>query len=473
MTPSPWMPEITSRNGPKYLAIADAIGAAVTEGELSAGAKLPPQRNLAYDLGVTLGTVTRAYREAERRGLVGGEVGRGTFVLGSGRPSGAERFIGPDAPAFDDGIDMVHAIPVLGMAGRELATTLAEIAAEPDIDALTGYQFQGGLSRHLEAGRQWMSEMGYDAPVDRMTITNGVQHGMMVALLTAARSGDVVLAEELTYPGFIHMARRLGYRLEGIAMDDQGALPDAFDEACRRTGSKVLYMTPALQNPCAAVTGMERRQALLDVARRHGAFIIEDDVWGPLLPERHPPMASLAPDLVYYVTGLSKCMAGGLRVGYIAAPEHLGEKLRATVRMTTWMTPPLMAEVATRWIADGTGARLTQWQRQRAAERVAQARQHLGPLEGKLDGFSLAGHDNAHYIWMTLPQPWRNVDFKAEMEARGIRVLTAESFAVGRRDVPHAARLCFGAAKRLEDTDRALATIADVLTSAPGGGYVV
>ena len=70
-----WMPELAGTRGPKYLAIADAIGTAVADGSLPAGAKLPPQRNLAYDLGVTLGTITRAYREAERRGLVGGEVG--------------------------------------------------------------------------------------------------------------------------------------------------------------------------------------------------------------------------------------------------------------------------------------------------------------------------------------------------------------------------------------------------------------
>ncbi len=466
-----WLPEIAGRSGPKYLAIADAIGEAVNGGALDAGAKLPPQRNLAYDLGVTLGTVTRAYREAGRRGLVGGEVGRGTYVLGAERLLSNERFIAPGMP-LADGLDLVHAIPVLGEAGRELARTLADIASEPDIDALTGYQFEGGLARHLEAGRLWMSELGLQVPMERMALTNGVQHGMMVALLTAARSGDILLAEELTYPGFIHLARRLGFRLEGIAIDDQGALPDAYDEACRRTGSKVLYLTPSLQNPTAAIMGSQRRRDLIEVARRHGAFIIEDDVWGPLLEDREPPMAAMAPDLVYHVTGLSKCMAGGLRVGYIAAPEHLGEKLRATVRMTTWMTPPLMAEVATRWITDGTGAHLTRWQRERAGERIAQARRHLSALDG-MDGYGLTGHDTAHFMWMHLPQPWRNVDFKAEMEARGIRVLTGESFAIGRHDVPHAARLCVGAPRRLEDTDRAFAAVAEVLTSPPGGGYVV
>ncbi len=107
-----WLPDIAERKGAKYLRIADAIDDAIKQGELEADGKLPAMRNLAYDLGVTLGTVSRAYQEAERRGLVGGEVGRGTYIKGDGR------YPQPRAPrAFalggirDNGINLSMAVP--------------------------------------------------------------------------------------------------------------------------------------------------------------------------------------------------------------------------------------------------------------------------------------------------------------------------------------------------------------------------
>ena len=356
-----WMPNLAERGGPKYLAIAEEIADAIGGGQLAPGEKLPPMRNLAYDLGVTLGTVTRGYREAERRGLVGGEVGRGTFVLGL-KGTLADRFAQPtEQPS--NAVDLTHATPIEGRAGEAMRATLLEIANTPDIDTLCNYQTAGAIPRHIEAGRVWLRSLGVEADAERIAIVNGAQHGIMGALMTAARSGDVVLAEQVSYPGFLNIARSFGYRIESVGMDEGGIRPDSLAEVCRRTGAKVLYLTPSVQNPTTITLSENRRRQIVEVARQHGLTIIEDDVWGALIENRQTPLAALAPERVFFVTSLSKCMAGGLRIGYVAAPEALGFRLKTMIRMTAWTTPPLTAEVAARWLTDGTGSELTSWQR--------------------------------------------------------------------------------------------------------------
>ena len=454
-----WIPDLSPYKGPKYLAIADAIGAAILSGGLPVGSKLPPQRNLAYDIGVTLGTVTRGYREAERRGLVGGEVGRGTYVLEMQQQS-LDAFVLPaaDTPDF---VDFGRAMPVQGMAGSALSKTLHEIANTNDIDVLANYQLNTGLDAHIEAGAHWLSQHKLEnAQPDRIAITNGVHHGILVALMTIADPGDVILVEPLTYPGIFHLARTFGFRLETVATDKDGIIPEALDEACRRHAPRVLYLMPTIQNPTTTVLPTDRRHAIAEIVERQGLFVIEDDIWGPLLKYDEPHFTNLIPERTIYLTSLSKCMAGGLRIGYALSPERLTQRLRAAVRMSCWMPAPLMAEIARRWIMDGTGAAMTQQQVTEVEKRFNVGFDALAPFK--------ANHPNgAHHAWMELPAPWRANDLRIRAENRGVRLITAEIFAVNKRDAPEAVRLCVGQAHRLDDVERGMKIIADILHSDP------
>jgi DNA-binding transcriptional MocR family regulator len=454
-----WTPTLEGAGGPKYLAIADAIASAIAEGDLNPGDKLPPQRNLAYDLGVTLGTVTRAYTEARRRGLVGGEVGRGTYVQTPGTP-GPDGFI--SVPAERSGeINFAHATGLPGLPGAKLAKTLAEISQLPDLPELANYQFDTGLERHRLAGARWVQRTGVFADTDTIAITNGAQHGILVTLMATARPGDTVLAEALSYPGFIQTAQQLDIRLEPVAMDSEGILPDALADAQRRTGARVLYCMPSVHNPTAAMMSEKRKQALADVLRARDMVALEDDVWSGIAGNWPPPLATFAPERTYYITSLSKCMAGGLRVGYVTAtPGRIG-RVRSMVRLTGWLTAPVMAEVASRWINDGTGEQLAEWQRDNIAERYALADEYLGDLNPVY-------HPSGHYVWLHLPEPWRASDFRREAEARGVLLLTGEAFAVGRAPAPHAIRLGIGKPDTVEQTRRGLEILTDILRAGPG-----
>ncbi len=457
-----WMPDLAGRQGPKYLAIADAIADAVTAGALADGDKLPPQRNLAYDLGVTLGTVTRAYAEARRRGLVGGEVGRGTYVQapGSNPPDG---FIAL-APNRQGEIDFAHAAALTARPGQQLAETLKDIAASPELEQLVGYQFDTGLARHRDAGGQWLQRAGLAANADKVAITNGAQHGIMVTLMALAQPGDTILAEALSYPGFIQVAQQLNLRLEPVAMDDQGLIPEALADAQRRTSARFLYCMPTIHNPTAAMASESRMEELAETARAHDLTVIEDDVWSGHLQAQTKPLSTFIPERSYYVTSLSKTMAGGLRVGYVLAPDaaHI-ERVRSMVRLSGWLTAPVMAEIAARWILDGTGAALARWQIQAMAQRFAIADEYLRP-------HNPVYHPAGHYVWMHLPEPWRASDFKAEAERRGVQLLTGESFAVGRAPAPHAIRLGISKPETDAEVRQGLDVLSDILRTGPGGG---
>jgi len=461
-----WTPDISIRKGPKYLAIADAVGEAVSDGDLRPGDKLPPQRDLAYDLGVTLGTVTRAYQEATRRGLVGGEVGRGTYVLTSKAPSySSDRFISAKMGG-ENSLDFSLATPTTSASGDFLVKTLSEITSSGDLNHLLEYQADTGQRPHLDAGAKWISRAGLDAPTDRIALTNGAQQGLTSSILSVARPGDIILADTLTYPGVIHMCNQLGFQLLGVAMDEHGMCPDDLETISRHTAARAVYMMPSLHNPTTITMPLERRKAIAEVARRNDLYVIEDDIWRQLLINQPPTISQFIPERSFYVCSLSKCMAAGLRVGYVLAPASKITALRANVRMSTWMTAPLMAEIACRWIYDGTGDELINRQR-------ADIRRRSNLAANALKDFTVHAASDSLHLWLELPSPWRAVNFRTEAERHGIRLLTGESFMVGRGAPPHAVRICTGGRKSDDDVRRGMAIIAEILKSGPGAGIAV
>jgi len=270
-----WMPDISARKGAKYLRIADAIDDAIQHGELKPETKLPPMRNLAYDLGVTLGTVSRAYQEAERRGLVGGEVGRGTYIKGDGRYPQPQS---PRAFAYggsrENGINLSMAVPPLGDGGTHLAATIREISEDSALcSELMDYQAHSGIERHRQGGVDWIARAGLITDTDCLTMANGTQHAILVAVMALTRPGDTLLVESITYPGIIHIAAQLGLKLAPVEMDDEGIMADALEDAIQEYRPRAAYMVPTVQNPTTAVMSDERRRQVAAVIERHNLLV--------------------------------------------------------------------------------------------------------------------------------------------------------------------------------------------------------
>jgi DNA-binding transcriptional MocR family regulator len=460
-----WQPEITNLPGPRYIAIAEVLAADVRSGQLAPGDRLPTHRDLAFRLGVTVGTVSRAYAEAERRGLIGGEVGRGTFVRPDARRRKANvTTADQDAPlGLPQVIDLSVNIPTPMTSDSIIAETMADIARRPGIARLMDYHPHAGVAAHREAGAQWLTECGFPIDAGRVIVTAGGQHAMTAALGALTEPGDIVLAESLTYPGLRRLADFLRVRVHGVAMDEDGVDPAAFETACRSLNPKVFYCVTNLQNPTALVMPAERRRELGAIAQRHGVKIVEDDVYGFLLGEDTPPaLASFAPELGHYFTSLSKSMAPGLRVGYLALPAGSKDDFTQVVRSTTWMATPLTAQIGTEWIQNGIGRELADSHRDEAIERQKIARRIL-------DGHDLSPEMRAYHLWLRLPEPWSAEAFALELRMRGVAVTPSSAFATT-RNAPAAVRLCLCEPPERDTLQRGLEIIASTARSAPGVG---
>jgi DNA-binding transcriptional MocR family regulator len=452
-----WIPSIRKSDGPLYRGIADAIADAIESGELANGARLPPQRSMAGALGVDYTTVSRAYAEAGKRGLVEGRVGQGTFVVR--RPPGKPAIPGTGGevdlsmnvpPAIDDPALAARMWRAVGELGQ---------AAAGGLDLLRRYQPPGGAGADRLAGMRWLSRRLPSLTVERVLVCPGAQGAMLAAMGTLADPGDTILSEALCYPGFRALAAQLRLFVRPVAMDAEGIVPEDFDAACRRERPKVLYCTPTLHNPTTATMSRVRREAVVAVARHHGVPILEDDAYAALLAEPLPPLAALAPDLTYYVAGLAKTLAPALRIAYLATPDaRIAARVMGGIRATATMASPLTAALATTWIEDGTADAVLRAIRAETRARQAIAASILPPEMART-------HPDAFHVWLSLSEPWTREEFASRMRATGIATVTSDAFAVARP--PEAVRLALGAAVSRSSIDEGLRIIADLLQQSP------
>jgi len=458
-----WVPELQNHTGPLYLRIADALAEESATGRLKPGTRLPTHRELAERIGVTVGTVSRAYAEAARRGLVSGEVGRGTFARGSALEP-ASSALTAEPPPID--LSRNHPPKLDEARGGVLTKTLAALARRADVAGLLDYAPDGGAREHRVAGAQWIGLSGLSAAPENVLVTNGSQHGMTAVFAAITHPGDVVLTEALTYPGMKALAGLLHLRLVGLPLDEHGLRPDAFEAACRGGAARALYTIPTIHNPTTTVMPETRRREIAKIARDHGVLIVEDDVHGLLPDAAPPPIASFAPETACYMMGTAKSLAPGLRIGYLLAPTALVPRLAAGIRATTWMATPLMAEIAAEWITSGTAKLILKRRREEA-----RARQKLAAAAFRR--FRADAHPSGYHVWLQLPEPWRSETFADQARRRGVAVTPAQAFVVGRATAPHAVRVCLGAARDRAQLERGLRTLVDVLDGPAESGMMV
>ena len=451
-----WRPRIEKGAIPLYLGIANAVQDDLESGVLTAGTRLPTHRDLAQYLGVTVGTVSRAYAEAERRGLTSGEVGRGTFVRG--REVEEHGWAAATASEASGVIDLSLATPwSIPGEGELLANTLKKIAEEGNSDDLLRYDPETASLGQRAAAASWITRTGMPATPEQTIVTAGAQHAMTVLFSALLRPGDTVLTGELTYPGMKGIAQMLGLRLRGVALDDEGLRPDALDAACRESSPTALYCVPTIQNPTCVVMSQERRQEIARVAQTHDLLIIEDDVHAFLLDTPPDPLSLAAPERSIHLSTISKSVTFGLRTGFIVAPDRLVERIRAGVRSTIWMPAPLTTELTTRWLADGTADHIARIKREEVRIRNTLVREVLARR------YDTRSHASALHFWLQLPEPWRSDECVAQARQRGVLVAGAEAFAIGRKHVPHAVRVCIAAVPRRDDLRRGLEILGEVL----------
>lgn len=457
MTSEMWVPDITKIPGPRYLAVAGAIARAIDNGELPPGAQLPPQRDLAERLGVTVGTVSRAYGLAKKRRLIAGEVGRGTFVQGLAQRERSSNVI----PSNDErGIDLAcFRSPVEGLS-EEILKALTEIGERASLLPLHKYPPGAGSMSHRLAGTSWISRFGFDVPVENVLVVSGAQQAIAVCLTTLASHGDVVLTEELTYSGVKALAGIQGLRLEAIAMDEHGMIPEALEMAARNTGARVVYLQPSIHNPTTAMMPEARRRQIAAIAERLDLVLIEDDAAASAVTERPVPVSALIPERSCYITSLSKSVSPTLRVAYIAAGRQLIGTLTDTFHTFALSASPVTAEVAAQLIGNGTADEI-------ARNYVASMTKRLQVVRDTLGGHPIQSYPGAFYFWLTLPDRWNPDDFVVAAKRGGISVAPVDSFLVERQRMKSGIRVSLNPASQPDILRKGLTAISDLLGARP------
>jgi DNA-binding transcriptional MocR family regulator len=449
-TTQQWQRRLEASEKPAYLLLADLIADDIRTGRLGARDKLPTLRDLASDLQLNYTTVARGYAEARRRGLVDSRSGAGTYVRG-GTP----------------------AVPLRGGSGAEMTMNLppepqdaallermrlgaVRVLADTDFYDLLRYQDFGGTARDREAGLHWIRPLVPGCRSDRMLVCPGI-HSVLAALFSQlVRPGELICVEALTYPGVKAIATQLGVQLHALPLDEEGPLGEAFEHACKALKPKVLYLNPTINNPTTRTISRARREALADIALRYAVPIIEDDAYGMLSSQSQPTLATLAPELTYYVTGFSKILGGGLRNAYVLAPgARQSQRLAGALRATTVMASPVTNAMTTAWVEDGTAQAMLQAIRDESQARQLLAIKHLG-------AHGIAAPSDGFHLWLPLTSAWSTVEFASYLRTQKVGVVASAAFSTD-GNPPEAVRICLGGPMSRDECDKALRLIADTL----------
>ena len=417
----------------RYKTLVDAYAADIRAGRLAPGTRLPTHRELAAKEGLALVTASRVYAELEAMGLVSGETGRGTFVRETSLSPGQ----GIDQKDVAVGmIDLNFNYPSLPGQADLLRSALRQLALSGDLEALLRYQPHAGRQHERASIARHLHDRGVQVDAGQILIVNGAQQGLAVSLMALLKPGDVIAADALTYSGFKVLAEALHLEVVAIPLGNHGPDLAALEKLCRSRSVRAVYCMPTLHNPLGWVTPLGQREQLVALARRHDLIIIEDAAYAFLVENPPRTLVDLAPERTVYVSGLSKNIATGLRVGFIAAPLPKVPALERIIRATTWNTPGVMTALACGWLDDGTVSLLEQQKR-----HDAKARQLLAAE--MLQGLTCIGHPSSYFLWLPLPEDVRADQIVVELMHEQISVTTAEPFAVSAH-VPHAIRLALG-----------------------------
>ncbi|SDE48642.1 DNA-binding transcriptional regulator, MocR family, contains an aminotransferase domain [Paracoccus isoporae] len=438
---------------PAYRSLAQGIAAAIDSGSLRPGARLPPHRELAWQLGLSVQTVSRAYEELIRADLISGEVGRGSFVRSGPRETLEVPWFraATERPPVDLSMLTPVRLPQIAEAWRDSMTRVAQHLPDPAM-----YSFRPRQTMALYGGMaaSWLARCGVVVPAQRILITNGATPAMFVALMSVVTPGDVIATESSTCHTLRPIANSLHAKLRGIEGDGRGMLPDALRAAAASSGGRMraVFLLPSGAGPFARVIDLERREALAHAASDAGLVVVENDALGPVGLRRPPPVSSFAPECSFYFTGLSKSLSPGLRMGFLAMPEKLAERALNRHQSMAWMATPMIAEIARDWIESGLADDLLAAQRAQLAARNRLAQRVLG---GRSAGFPQGLHR-----WLPLPEGCDEKDLLDRALAQGVAVAPGAGFAV--TDRSPALRVTLGA-PGLRELEEALSVIAALL----------
>lgn len=445
MTKERWAPIIPPGASPKYIALADSIERAVEEGKLSPGDRLPTNRELSQLFSVTIATVTKGMAVAARRGLITAQVGNGTFIAEGNK-------LHRDAEILDLSLNVVPQAVV----SRELASLLDTLNTSAVNEGLFGYGSYTPSDTHTQLASDWMQSFGVDLQSGRLLLTTGVHQGLLASFFALLKPGDSAICEELSYTGIKRIANFCNVKLWGAAFDREGIVPEQLEQQLKNTQAKAVILTPTLHNPTTASMSLERRRVIAQLCQKYDVYLIEDGVNMPLAGFLYPPITSFIPTRAIFLTGYSKCVASGFRLGYAIVPPNLQSAFLEGLVGMQWTGPHLYSKLAENMLRDGFIGQFTSTHRTEALARYQLARQFLRNIR--------PSEQPAYHAWVDCRAKNTAENIAIQALRRGVKVSPATHFAVtgDDRTASSGYRISLGSCPDRSTLERALIALAAI-----------
>lgn len=447
-----WFPPPSTIKTPKHESLARAIEIGIADGTLRAGERLAPQREFAYQLGIAVEVVTRAFKLARSRGLIISKVGCGTFVLNF-----PEAVLSSDSEP-DSLIDLRAKTTTIAHFNDTLNRLLGSISRRKSLHGFFEYHPGGGLEHHRVAGARWIAQRGLQFTADEVIMVDSARDALFMILAGASMGEDLILVENLRFAGFRRLCELFRVRIRGVAMDEFGLCPR---NALVRAGAErvaAICCVPTCHDPTNTTMSLERRHQVVALARELDCLIVEDDSAGYLVSDPLPTFSALAPERSVYIIGLNRTLAVGLRVGFIAMRPRVMDRLRSTIDALSWTSPALLGEITASLITNRGGGKLMRWHREDAAMRQMLARKILG-----LTAAPTFSEMTSNHLWLPLVAPFGAIAVTGSLAARNVAVFPSQEFAVEDGLVPEAIRICLGGVSDLERLETGLRIIANTI----------
>ena len=455
-----WHPDLSNISGPKYKAVAGAIRDGIAQGHLDRGERLPPVRDLAWRLGITPGTVARAYSILTDEGALRAEVGRGTFVAPERSNGDMELPELQSLPLHSDTVSLFSPrLPDVGQVAA-LRRALQQVALG-EAEQFLNYPTRDAYRPARQAVVDWLSDVDLGGVEEHDVVLSHGGQSAISLVLQAVLTGPkpVILVEDLSYAGFRRAAETLRADVRGVPMDDLGVIPEALDEAIRLSDAQVFCTSPEVQNPTGLFTPLERRRAIAAVCQRHGIEVLEDDCYR-MGPARATSYRKLLPGKGWYVSSISKTLTPAMRIGYAVAPNGRGGDLRRMAEYGFFGLARPLAELARIILSAPETKALSAEVRARLADYVEVTVNVLG-------GFDLTWDKDVPFVWLRLPSGWRAAGFCRAAEAEGVQIRSADEFALRDGRAPHAVRIAMNGHVALSSFEAAMLRLRRLLDNPP------
>lgn len=329
--------------------------------------------------------------------------------------------------------------PIYPGLSEAFRSTLRDIERDTDFRGLMHDHRYEGTPMDLAAARKWLAARFGDTDlIDRIVVTNGTKNAVLLTLSELVEPREAVATEALSALNALSIAHITRTRILGLAIDELGIAPEAFEDCCEREAPKALYCVPTLHNPTSSTINRDRQAAIVAIARRHGVAIVEDDICGLLHPAAPAPFAQ-SYEQAWYATGLGKSVVPGLRIGFLVAPTpDLARRLVTRHKSTsTWFAAPLTATLAGRWITDGTAAAALRYIRDEMPVRQEMAAEILC-------GADVSAHPSSLTMWMRFGSSEAAQELLHRARDEGINLGDLTSFVARGAQKPSSLRLCLG-----------------------------